>query len=100
MRINEIVHVLNALKREKYNHIANKLSRNGIVPMASGIRVESKERLKLVVDHLLSDIRKKVDGHEALELMWKEGLLSHPWTATLASSLSMSQSFYYSLAHK
>ena len=35
-------------------------SANGRLPMASGIRVDGKERLKCVVDHLVSRDTKKL----------------------------------------
>lgn len=89
---------IKCLKCEKYEYVAKKFARNGIVPIASGIRVESKERLKLVVDHLLSDIHKKVEEHETLELKWKQGSLSHPWTATLTKQPAHVMEFLIRLA--
>jgi hypothetical protein len=41
-----------------YEADAAKLSRNGIVPMAYGIQVESKQKLERVVDHLQSKAHK------------------------------------------
>ena len=89
---------IKCLKCEKYEYVAKKFSRNGIVPIASGIRAESKERLELAVDHLLYDIHKKVEEHDTLEVKWEKGSLSHLWTAKLTEKSAHVMEFPIRLA--
>ena len=64
---------------KEYLDVAQKYSRNGKIGIANGVRVDDEERLKLIIDHVFSEMHKATRNQKQLELMWKEKSANHPW---------------------
>jgi hypothetical protein len=64
---------------EKYEDELRPMSRNGNVPLASGIRADSKEKVMAVIDHLLGTIHKRACQIEKDATAFANMSPSHPW---------------------
>jgi len=71
------VHIVCKLCRE-YIEEAKKYSKNGVVPIASGVRVDGEVRLKLVVDHLQSEVHYATATRRQLQLNGRRVATSIP----------------------
>lgn len=63
--------------------VAIKSARNGVCPIARGIRADSMERIKLVIDHLSSASHSAAMEHQKLVDMYERQSSKHPWLASL-----------------
>ena len=72
------LHVVCNLCKE-YLDVAKKYSRNGKIGIANGVRADDEERLKLMIDHVFSEMHKAKRDQKQLELMWEEKSSNHPW---------------------
>ena len=70
---------------QEYIDEAKKLSKNGSVPIACGIRADGEDRLKLIVDHMQSEVHKAVVEKQKMDLEWGKGSDRHPWLKVLKS---------------
>jgi len=52
---------------------------NGRIPVAQGIRVDGKDRLRLIVDHLCSAAHEEALRLKKLDDAWKDMSDAHPW---------------------
>lgn len=70
-----------------FNHIsqAKKLSRNGQVPIADGVRCDGKKELMRIIDHLNSDAHNAACCAEKTQLLWMSQSDKHPWVKVLKS---------------
>jgi len=59
------------------------VSKTGTVPLASGIRVEGKEKLKRLILHIESLPHKQALAAKKNYDMWKSHSVNHPWIAVL-----------------
>ena len=67
----------------EFEEHAKRKSRHGIVYLAHGVRCDSEEKLKNIVDHLFSEMHKAaVDAKDHKE-MWDSQSTSHPWVRVL-----------------
>ena len=67
----------------KFEEDAKKKSRHGTVYLAHGVRCDSEEKLKRIVDHLYSKMHKAaVDAKNCKEL-WDNQSQNHPWVRVL-----------------
>ena len=64
---------------KEYENKVIQFSANGRLPMASGIRVDGKERLKCVVDHLVSRAHEEAKRLKTHDELWKNKSSEHPW---------------------
>ena len=64
---------------KEYENKVAQFSANGRLPMASGIRVDGRERLKCVVDHLVSRAHEEAKRLETHDELWKNKSSEHPW---------------------
>ena len=64
---------------KEYENKVTQFSANGRLPMASGIRVDGKERLKCVVDHLMSRAHEEAKRLKTHDELWKNKSSEHPW---------------------
>jgi len=64
---------------KEYENKVIQFSANGRLPMASGIRVDGRERLKCVVDHLVSRAHEEAKRLETHDELWKNKSSEHPW---------------------
>lgn len=62
---------------------ASKFSKTGVVPMASDVRVEGKEKLKRLVLHIESVPHKQALATKKSSEMWSSQSANHPWVAML-----------------
>lgn len=69
----------------QYIDEAKKLSKNGTVPLASGVRADGDERLKRIVDHLQSEMHTACKQREKLDLEWNKSSDKHPWLKVLTA---------------
>lgn len=76
------VHLACKLCRQ-YIDEAKKYSRNGTVPIATGVRADGEDRLKLIVDHLQSEAHNAVKNLDKLHKEWDKGSDKHPWLKVL-----------------
>ena len=59
--------------------MAKKYSRNGKISIANGVRVDDEDILKLIIDHVFSEMHKATRNQKQLELMWEEKSVNHLW---------------------
>jgi hypothetical protein len=62
---------------------AAKYSKNGIVPLASGIRVDGIQKLERIVDHVTSKAHEAAAEASKLAELWEKQSDKHPWVNTL-----------------
>jgi hypothetical protein len=67
----------------EYESVAVENSKNGRCPLANGVRADDKERIKTVIDHLLSQSHAAVVKHKDLEEKYKKQSDKHPWLSLL-----------------
>eukprot|EP00794_Sanderia_malayensis_P014489 gene14489-15993_t len=72
------LHVVCNLCKE-YLDVAKKYSRNGKIGIANGVRADDEEQLKLIIDHVFSEMQKATRNQNQLELMWEEKSANLPW---------------------
>ena len=56
-----------------------KFTSNGQLPISAGIRVDGKDRLKNVIDHLESPVHAEAARLEEYEELWGTLSEKHPW---------------------
>ncbi|KAL4104434.1 hypothetical protein QTP88_019735 [Uroleucon formosanum] len=68
-----------------FNHIsqAKKLSRNGQVPIADGVRCDGKKELLRIIDHLNSDAHNTASCAEKTQVFWMLQSDKNPWLKLL-----------------
>ena len=64
---------------------ARKLSRNGQVPLADGVRCYGTRELQRIVDHLRSDAHKASVHADEAQRLWSVQSDRHPWVKVLKS---------------
>ncbi|KAF0759420.1 DUF4371 domain-containing protein, partial [Aphis craccivora] len=64
---------------------AKKLSRNGQVPIADGVRCDGKKELMRILDHLNSDAHNAACCAEQTQTLWMSQSNKHPWVKLLKS---------------
>ena len=64
---------------KKFVNQVTQFSANGRLPMASGIPFDGKERLKCVVDHLMSRAHEEAKRLKSHDELWKNMSSEHPW---------------------
>jgi len=64
---------------------AKKLSRNGQVPIADGVRCDGKKELVRIIDHLNSDAHNAACRAEKTQILWMSQSDKHPWVKLLKS---------------
>lgn len=62
---------------------ARKFSKTGTVPMASGVRIEGKEKMKRLILHIESVPHRQALAAKKASEMWKTQSVNHPWIAML-----------------
>lgn len=67
----------------EFEHAARGTSKNGTIPIASGVQADSNEKLMRVVDHLHSSIHSNSLEHRKLQNLLKEKQFHHPWISLL-----------------
>ena len=68
---------------EEYIQEAKKFSKNGLVPIANGIRADGDDRLKLIIDHVQSEVHKAALQRQKMDIEWSKGSDKHPWLKVL-----------------
>ena len=79
---------------KEYENQVTQLSANGRLPMASGIRVDGKERLKFVVDHLMSRAHEEAKRLKTHDELWTISRLSIHGLECLKSARKTLSKFY------
>lgn len=67
----------------KHINEAQKLSRNGQVPIADGIRSDGSKALERVIDHLNSEAHSTAIRFDEATDLWKSRSHKHPWIRLL-----------------
>ena len=57
------------------------------MPIATGVRADGDDRLKLIVDHLLLVAHNAVKNVDKLHKEWDNGSDKHPWLKVLKTQL-------------
>jgi hypothetical protein len=83
---------------KEFESAARRHSRTGLVPMATGIRVDGQEKIKRIVDHLNSKPHQSALQAKQLQEMWKKQSVNHPWVKTLSKHDSSVINFLICLA--
>jgi hypothetical protein len=63
----------------KYEFQVRKMTSNCQLPIANGVRVDGKDRLKHVVDHLLSPAHEEAERLNDCDKTWCDKSDKHPW---------------------
>ena len=71
--------VVTCLLCSKYDLEVKRYATNGRIPVASGVWVDGKDRLRLLVDHLLSSAHNEALRLQKHEEAWSLSSASHPW---------------------
>eukprot|EP00794_Sanderia_malayensis_P000973 gene973-287_t len=64
---------------------AVKASRNGMVPMAEGVRADGAKELRRVIDHLISNVHRASEKQAEMQRLWEAQSEKHPWVRVLKS---------------
>jgi hypothetical protein len=83
---------------EEYIKEAQKFSKKGSVPIAHGVRADGVDRLKLIVEHINSEIHSAAKKREQLDVHWEKGSDKHPWLKVLKSHNASVVTFLVRLA--
>ncbi len=76
---NRVRPFINCALCNRFEKEVKKYTSNGQLPIASGIRVDGTDRLKLMIDHLQSDVHTEALKLERYEQQWNEMSDKHPW---------------------
>ena len=68
------------------------------IPVASGVLVDGKDRLRLIVDHLLSPAHKEALELEQLDEAWRNSSHSHPWVKVMKQCKTQTLEFLLRMA--
>ena len=90
--------VMTCLVCNKYEYEVRKLASNGRIPVAGGIRVDGKNRLKLIVDHLLSPAHEEELRLKQHDEMWSSNSDSHPWVKLMKKCTTETLEFLVRMA--
>jgi hypothetical protein len=69
------------------------------VPIACGIRADGEDRLKLIIDHMLSEVHKAVIRRQTMDTEWHKGSDKHPWLKVLKSHNAQVVRFLVGMAY-
>ena len=75
-----------------------RFANNARIPLASGIRVDGKDRLCWVVDHLLSPAHKEALHLKQLDEAWNNTSDSHLWVKVMKNCKAETLEFLLRLA--
>ena len=67
----------------EFEEEAKKKSRHGIVYIAHGVRCDSNDKLKIIVDHLYSEMHKAAVDAKNYKELWDNHNYNHPWVRVL-----------------
>ena len=67
----------------EFNDVSVQNSGRKKVPIADGIRCDSKEKLQYIVDHLLGPVHQGVLQHKNLLTLWNQRDSQHPLIKTI-----------------
>ena len=67
----------------QFEEEAKKRSRHDIVYLAHGVRCNSEEKLKKIIDHLFSDMHKAAMDAKTCTELWESQNLNDPWVRVL-----------------
>ena len=65
--------------------MAKKSSKNGTIPIASGVRADCSDRLERVIDHMTSEPHITATNKKKMDESWEECTTSHPWLRALTA---------------
>ena len=71
--------VIKCLLCSKNEMEVRKFANNGRIPLPCGVRVDGKDRLSNVVDHLFSPAHNEALRLKQLDELWNNSSDSHPW---------------------
>ena len=71
--------IVKCLVCSKYELQVRRMSANNHLPIANGVRVDGKDRLKYVVDHLNSSAHEEAIRLQNCDQAWESKSDSHPW---------------------
>ena len=72
-----------------------KFANNGRIPLPCGVRVDGKDRLSNVVDHLFSPAHNEALRFKQLDESWNNSSGSHPWIKVRKSAKLKHWKFFY-----
>ena len=75
-----------------------KINVNGRIPVASGVCVDGKDRLRLIVDHLLSPAHNEALRLKQLDKAWNNSSDSHPWVKVMKQCKTQTLEFLLRMA--
>ncbi len=71
---------------------------NQSIPVASGVRVDGKDRLRLIVDHLLSPAHNEGLRLKQMDEAWNNSPTSHPWVMVMKKCKTQTLEFLLRMA--
>ena len=90
--------VVTCLLCTKYELEVKRYATNGRIPVGSGVRIDGKDRLRLLVDHLLSSAHNEALRLQKLEEAWSLSSDSHPWVKVMKQCKTQTLEFLLRLA--
>ena len=90
--------VITCMLCSEYELEVKRFAVNGRIPIVRGIRVDGKDRLRTLIDHLFSSIHNEALRLKQLEDAWNLSSDSHPWVKVMKQCKAQTLEFLIRMA--